>query len=75
MEKATPTEHVGSATQSVEAGSIDLPSGWMYKRPRLGPLRFSWYASPESQIVLVAFVCFLCPGRSTDPAHTRKGPH
>ena len=38
------------------------PAGWMYKSFKLGPLRIPWYASPPTQLVIVAFVCFLCPG-------------
>lgn len=34
------------------------PSGWMY-RTRFGGL---WYASPQVQLGMVSFVCFLCPG-------------
>lgn len=34
------------------------PSGWMY-RARFGGL---WYASPQVQLGMVSFVCFLCPG-------------
>ncbi|PGG96089.1 hypothetical protein GX51_07984 [Blastomyces parvus] len=35
---------------------------WMYKRPKIGPLKLPYYASPTSQLLLVSFVCFLCPG-------------
>jgi MFS family permease len=34
---------------------------WMYRKWNAGPLS-SWYASPATQLALVAFVCFLCPG-------------
>ena len=45
------------------ADGIRRPAGWMYKPLlTLGPIHFSWYASPPVQLVLVAFVCFLCPG-------------
>ena len=45
-------------------GSRDarLPTGWKYHSYRLGPWRIPCYASPPSQLVLVALVCFLCPG-------------
>jgi len=37
-----------------------LPAGWKYK---ILNQRFSiYYASPKFQLVMVAFVCFLCPG-------------
>lgn len=35
---------------------------WMYKSPKLGRWTLPWYASPETQLYLVSFVCFLCPG-------------
>ena len=62
VEKTAPTHNVHTPEHSLDGADIDIPKGWMYKRPKLGPLRLSWYASPESQLVLVAFVCFLCPG-------------
>ncbi|KAK3072864.1 hypothetical protein LTR53_006050 [Teratosphaeriaceae sp. CCFEE 6253] len=37
---------------------LDRPRGWKYKRF----FGLPYYASPEFQIVLVALVCFLCPG-------------
>ncbi|KAE8442901.1 hypothetical protein EG329_002573 [Mollisiaceae sp. DMI_Dod_QoI] len=47
---------------SVEPREIEIPAGWKYKRLKLGPITLPWYASPESQLILVSFVCFLCPG-------------
>lgn len=47
---------------SDEVLSLGRPRGWMYKAPRIGGLRLPWYASPPTQLVLVALVCFLCPG-------------
>ena len=35
---------------------------WMYKRIRIGSWKGPWFASPELQLILVSFVCFLCPG-------------
>lgn len=41
----------------------DAPlSNWKYKSWNLGPLRGPYYASPLTQLLLVSFVCFLCPG-------------
>ncbi|KAI0900670.1 MFS general substrate transporter [Annulohypoxylon nitens] len=37
------------------------PDGWMYKGFRVGGKEI-WYASPKIQLLMVAFVCFLCPG-------------
>ena len=38
--------------------SSDGSSGWKYRRF----FGLPHYASPQTQLVLVAFVCFLCPG-------------
>ncbi|KAF1932031.1 uncharacterized protein M421DRAFT_416762 [Didymella exigua CBS 183.55] len=38
------------------------PSGWRYRNFKLGPITIPCYASPEAQLLLVSFVCFLCPG-------------
>jgi Major Facilitator Superfamily len=36
---------------------------WMYNPIQIGPWTLPWYyASPETQLILVSFVCFLCPG-------------
>jgi MFS family permease len=35
---------------------------WMYKPLRIGSWTGPWFASPESQLILISFVCFLCPG-------------
>jgi MFS family permease len=35
---------------------------WMYKPFKIGTWTFPWFASPEAQLALVSFVCFLCPG-------------
>lgn len=56
-----PLDEVNSTDNSVE-GVLARPSGWMYKQVRVGKWFFPWYASPVAQLVIVAFVCFLCPG-------------
>ncbi|KAI0799885.1 major facilitator superfamily domain-containing protein [Xylaria sp. FL0064] len=39
------------------------PEGWMYKDFKLFPGTSAiWYASPKAQLLMVSFVCFLCPG-------------
>ncbi|KAF2157226.1 hypothetical protein K461DRAFT_273370 [Myriangium duriaei CBS 260.36] len=43
-------------------GPLTRPAGWKYKQFRVGPLTLPWFASPSSQLILIAFVCFLCPG-------------
>jgi MFS family permease len=40
---------------------ITRPAGWMYKGIKIGKKEV-WYASPIVQLLLVAMVCFLCPG-------------
>lgn len=44
------------------AQTPDLPQGWMYRHRRIFGLNIPWYASPRVQLVMVAFVCFMCPG-------------
>jgi len=39
-------------------GQVSPAKGWMYKSFKGLP----WYASPPIQLLLVSFVCFLCPG-------------
>lgn len=43
------------------SGPVAHPQGWMYKRFRIGKHEL-WYASPKIQLLMVAMVCFLCPG-------------
>lgn len=50
----------GHTGETGETGEI--PKGWRYKQLKIGPFKLPWYASPQVQLVLVAFVCFLCPG-------------
>jgi len=42
-------------------GPVPRPPGWMYKGIKVGKKEI-WYASPAAQLLLVAVVCFLCPG-------------
>ena len=37
-----------------------IPLGWKYKQF----FGLPYYASPQVQLVLVAFICFLCPGEN-----------
>ncbi|KAK4645134.1 hypothetical protein QC761_310900 [Podospora bellae-mahoneyi] len=46
---------------STPTGTTHRPSGWMYKGFRLGKSEV-WFASPIVQLLMVAMVCFLCPG-------------
>ena len=50
--------------QFVEPRKVKTSPGWKYKSSKLGPVSLPWYASPESQLILVSFVCFLCPGKA-----------
>jgi MFS family permease len=38
------------------------PTGWRYRERRIFGFRIPAYASPPIQLVIVSFVCFLCPG-------------
>ncbi|XMA16626.1 hypothetical protein WAI453_009417 [Rhynchosporium graminicola] len=41
---------------------LDLPNGWMYRQRKLAMFNIPWFASPKVQLIIVSFVCFLCPG-------------
>ena len=59
-EKVTP--EVMSTTGSASSDTFTLPAGWRYRRFKIGPFTLPWYASPPTQLIIIAFVCFLCPG-------------
>ena len=61
---STPTpSHDGHAKEEGPVVLVDQKgASWMYKRVKIGPWMFPGFATPNSQIVFVAFVCFLCPG-------------
>ena len=48
----------------VEAGVQSVNKGWLYKRIKIGSWKGTYYASPLTQVILVSFICFLCPGMS-----------
>jgi MFS family permease len=59
-------EKIASSTEAPEVradvdGPIQRPPGWMYKGFRIFGKEV-WYASPLVQLLIVAFVCFMCPG-------------
>jgi hypothetical protein len=57
-------ESHSEAPSALEAGgehSTEL-RGWKYKQIKIGPWTTPYYASPQVQLVVVAFVCFMCPG-------------
>ena len=45
-----------------DRSQVKRPAARKYRQLRLGPVGLSWFASPITQLVLVSFVCFLCPG-------------
>ncbi|KAL6711797.1 hypothetical protein ACN47E_002840 [Coniothyrium glycines] len=57
---------IGSYTRTVfgrpVSTGIEKGSGWEYRNIKLGAITVPWYASPETQLMLVSVVCFLCPG-------------
>lgn len=61
VEKANPDAHHSPAAEDYSTGPV-LPTGWRYKSPKIAGKKIPWFASPEAQITLVAFVCFMCPG-------------
>ncbi|KAK4225780.1 major facilitator superfamily domain-containing protein [Podospora fimiseda] len=54
-EKAVPP------TKEVDLTPASRPSGWMYKGFTVFGTEI-WFASPIVQLLMVAMVCFLCPG-------------
>lgn len=43
-------------------GTLELPNNWRYKRLSFFGIKLPWYASPPVQLLIVALVCFMCPG-------------
>lgn len=59
----TGTEAPGSdAAPYTEGVTTARPEGWIYKGLKLPGCKEIWYASPKAQLLMVSFVCFLCPG-------------
>lgn len=56
--------HSGPPSHLEEEGGVRAEGlkGWKYKQVKIGPWTLPYYASPQVQLVLVAFVCFMCPG-------------
>ncbi|PRP87050.1 DUF895 domain membrane protein [Planoprotostelium fungivorum] len=61
MGRPESADNNGSARDE-DGKEVDLPKGWMYKQRNVGPVALPWYASPMTQLLLVSFVCFFCPG-------------
>ncbi|KAI0865436.1 major facilitator superfamily domain-containing protein [Xylaria cubensis] len=49
-------------TPYTEGVTLPRPEGWIYKGIKLPGCKEIWYASPKAQLLMVSFVCFLCPG-------------
>lgn len=63
IEKDQLAHDVTSPDNSVTDGTmLELPASWKYKRVTIAGFKFPWFASPPVQLVIVSFVCFLCPG-------------
>lgn len=61
--KTAAEHHVQAPEDTIHGEHVgEIPAGWRYKQLKIGPLKLPWYASPQVQLVMVALVCFLCPG-------------
>ncbi|KAK4033706.1 major facilitator superfamily domain-containing protein [Parachaetomium inaequale] len=60
-EKRAPEVEAPALRAVDAAGPVERPAGWMYKGFKIGGKEL-WYASPIIQLLMVAMVCFLCPG-------------
>lgn len=58
------TTNVQFGAYPMELRDINVRTEWKYKSLKFGPIIIPWYASPEAQLILVSFVCFLCPGKA-----------
>lgn len=64
-EELTPNEKISAlrhARGDEEIGRAAQSPEWMHRKYNFGPLHFPGYATPPVQLVIVAFVCFMCPG-------------
>jgi hypothetical protein len=50
------------STMNEPTGVLELPNSWKYRSFKIFGKKIPWYASPPTQLVLVSFVCFMCPG-------------
>lgn len=60
-EEAPELRAVDIADTADNTGPVPRPKGWMYKGFKVAGQEL-WYASPIVQLLMVAMVCFLCPG-------------
>ncbi|KAG9191625.1 MFS general substrate transporter [Alternaria panax] len=62
-EEKQPPHDISSPENSLtDTNTLDLPASWKYKRFTVAGFKLPWFASPPVQLVIVSFVCFLCPG-------------
>jgi hypothetical protein len=76
-EKTTTEHHVASPeSESTHEGqqTVEIPNGWRYRQAKIGSLKLPYYASPQVQLVMVAFVCFLCPGKLVSRGYDLHDP-
>ncbi|EAT90763.2 hypothetical protein SNOG_02551 [Parastagonospora nodorum SN15] len=45
-----------------DSTTLELPNNWKYKRFTILGYKLPWFASPPVQLIIVSFVCFMCPG-------------
>ncbi|KAI4947876.1 hypothetical protein J4E86_008393 [Alternaria arbusti] len=62
-EEKQPPHAVNSPEHSLtDTNSNELPASWKYRRFTVLGFKLPWFASPPVQLVIVSFVCFMCPG-------------
>jgi len=62
-EEKQPPHAVNSPEHSLtDTNSNELPASWKYRRFTILGFKLPWFASPPVQLVIVSFVCFMCPG-------------
>lgn len=71
---SSPDIHQADSQHSSDA-DLQHPTGWLYTARKIGPITIPYYASPKAQLLIVAFVCFLCPGELPHALHSRHVCH
>ncbi|KAG0648137.1 unc93 [Hyphodiscus hymeniophilus] len=56
-----PPHGTSDVDEADHVNALDLPRGWKYKQFRVFGHQL-YYASPKIQLLMVSFVCFMCPG-------------
>lgn len=64
--KSPASHHTDPAPSYADAGENYVPevrpTGWKWREFKIAKFSLGWYASPRIQLLMVSFVCFLCPG-------------